>query len=80
MTRYGGECYAMAMLAAGHIDICVEYSLQPYDIVPLIPVIEQAGGVVTTLDGKRAENGGAILASANSVLHEKTLTLLNNRR
>lgn len=80
MTRYGGECYAMAMLAAGHIDICVEYSLQPYDIVPLIPVIEQAGGVVTTLDGKRAENGGAILASANSVLHEKTLLLLNNGR
>jgi len=80
MTRYGGECYAMAMLAAGHIDICVEYSLQPYDIVPLIPVVEQAGGVVTTLDGKRAENGGAILASANSALHEKALTLLNNGR
>lgn len=80
MTRYGGECYAMAMLAAGHIDICVEYSLQPYDIVPLIPVIEQAGGVVTTLDGHRAEKGGAIIASANAVLHEKTLTLLRNGR
>lgn len=77
MTRYGGECYAMAMLAAGHIDICVEYALQPYDIVPLIPIIEQAGGVVTTLEGKRAESGGAIVASANSALHEKVLTLLN---
>lgn len=76
MTRYGGECYAMAMLAAGHIDICVEYALQPYDIVPLIPVIEQAGGVVTTLDGQRAENGGAIVASANAVLHEKVLKIL----
>lgn len=78
MTRYGGECYAMAMLAAGHLDVCVEYSLQPHDIVPLIPVIENAGGVVTTLEGQRAENGGAIVASANATLHEKVLTVLNN--
>lgn len=77
MTRYGGECYAMAMLAAGHIDICVEYSLQPYDIVALIPIIEQAGGVVTTLDGGRAENGGAVVASANAKLHENVLNILN---
>lgn len=77
MTRYGGECYAMAMLAAGHIDICVEYSLQPYDIVALIPIIEHAGGVVTTLDGGRAEGGGAVVASANAKLHEQVLNILN---
>ena len=77
MTRYGGECYAMAMLAAGHIDICVEYSLQPYDIVPLIPVIEHAGGVVTTLDGGRAEGGGAVVASASEKLHRQVLDILN---
>lgn len=78
MTRYGGECYAMAMLAAGNIDICVEYSLQPYDIVPLIPIIEHAGGVVSTLDGQRAEKGGAIIASANLTLHNQVLHILNN--
>lgn len=77
MTRYGGECYAMAMLAAGHIDICVEYSLQPYDIVAFIPIIENAGGVVTTLQGQRAEGGGAIVASANPVLHQQVLDILN---
>lgn len=78
MTRYGGECYAMAMLAAGHIDVCVEYSMQPYDIVPLIPIIEHAGGVVSTINGKRAENGGAIVASANRELHEQVLCILNS--
>ncbi|HEY1845336.1 MAG TPA: inositol monophosphatase family protein [Buttiauxella sp.] len=77
MTRYGGECYAMAMLAAGHIDICVEYSLQPYDIVAFIPIIENAGGVVTTLDGKRAEAGGAVVVSANAALHDRVLNILN---
>lgn len=37
MTRYGGECYAMVMVAAGHIDIPLEPSLQAYDIVALFP-------------------------------------------
>ena len=78
MTRYGGECYAVAMLAAGRIDLSVEPSLQPYDIVALIPIIERAGGVVTRFDGGRAEEGGAVLASANARLHDKALRLLNN--
>lgn len=77
MTRYGGECYAMAMLAAGRIDLCLELSLQPYDIVAFIPIIEQAGGVVTTLQGHRAEAGGQILASANRALHDAALAVLN---
>lgn len=77
MTRYGGECYAMAMLASGQIDICVEYSLQPYDIAALIPIVEQAGGVVTTLAGKRAEAGGHVLACGCPRLHEEVLNLLN---
>ncbi|MGG7581985.1 histidinol-phosphatase [Rhizobium sp. Nf11,1] len=80
MTRYGGECYAFAMLAAGHIDICVEYSLQPYDIVPLIPLIEAAGGVVTTFDGSRPENGGRIIASANKDLHAAAISVLMQGR
>lgn len=77
MTRYGGECYAMAMLASGQIDICVEYSLQPYDIAALIPIIEQAGGVVTTLAGERAEAGGHVLACGCPSLHEEVLNTLN---
>lgn len=80
LTRYGGECYAFAMLAAGRLDLCLETSLQPYDIVAMIPIIENAGGVVTTLDGERAENGGRILASANREIHEKALELLMGRR
>ena len=80
MTRYGGECYAMAMLAAGHIDICLEYSLQPYDIAALIPIVELAGGCVSKLDGSRAETGGAILATANDGLHEQVLKILNTKQ
>lgn len=80
MTRYGGECYAMAMLAAGHIDLCIEYSLQPYDIVALIPIIKHAGGVITIIDGNRPEQGGAIIVSANPQLHQEVLQILNTER
>lgn len=79
LTRYGGECYAFAMLAAGQIDLCFEPILQPHDLAALIPIVEQAGGVITTLDGGRPENGGAILASANDVLHQQALRLLAHR-
>ncbi len=80
MTRYGGECYAFAMLAAGLIDICFEPSLQPYDICPIIPIIEKAGGVVTCLDGTRAEKGGAVLIAATAALHASALQILHGGR
>src|SRR5690606_26521596 len=55
LSRYGVDCYAFAMLASGFADIVVESGLQPYDIVALIPIIEQAGGIVTCRDGGPAE-------------------------
>jgi histidinol phosphatase-like enzyme (inositol monophosphatase family) len=73
LSRYGTDCYAFAMLAAGFADIVIDPGLQPYDIVALIPLIEQAGGVVTTLDGARAENGGDIIAAATPELHQAAL-------
>jgi histidinol phosphatase-like enzyme (inositol monophosphatase family) len=80
MTRYGGGCYAMAMLAAGRIDLAVEPSLQPYDIVALIPIVEKAGGVVTRIDGGRAEEGGPVIALATAGLHAAALHPLNRTR
>jgi len=77
MTRYGGECYAFAMLAAGQIDLCVELNLQPYDIVAIIPIVEKAGGIVTGFDGGRPEEGGHVLASATVSLHDEALRILN---
>ncbi|MCC4588020.1 histidinol-phosphatase [Xanthomonas sp. NCPPB 1067] len=76
MTRYGGECYAMVMVAAGHIDIALEPSLQAYDIVALIPIIERAGGVVTRVDGGRPEVGGPVLISGSPALHDIALKTL----
>lgn len=71
LMRYGADCYAFAMVAAGEVDVVVECGLQPHDICGLIPVIEAAGGVVATPKGARAEGGGTVIAAANQALFEE---------
>ncbi len=73
MTRFGGDCYGYCMLAAGFVDLIVEAGLKSYDIVALIPIIERAGGRVTTWDGGPAQQGGDIIASGDPRLHEAAL-------
>ena len=77
LARYGYDCYAYCMVAAGHIDVVVETSLKPYDIVALVPIIEGAGGVVTTWSGESPAKGGSIVASGDRRLHDEVLELLN---
>ncbi len=76
LARYGADCYAFAMIAGGSVDIVTDPGLQTYDIAALIPIIEQAGGVVTTFDGRPAVNGGDVLAAATPELHAATMEML----
>ncbi|AJY44648.1 histidinol-phosphatase [Martelella endophytica] len=77
LARYGTDCYAFSLVAGGFADIAIESGLKPYDIAALIPLIEQAGGVVTTWDGGRPEQGGDVIAAANPALHARALAVLN---
>lgn len=77
LPRYGTDCYAYAMLAAGNIDLVVEIGLQSYDIVALIPIIEAAGGMITDWDGGPAEKGGGIVAAATPELHAAAMQVLH---
>lgn len=76
LPRYGCDCYAYCMLAAGHVDLVIESGLKPYDIVALIPIIEGAGGVVTSWHGGSAAGGGSVVAAANQALHQAALAVL----
>lgn len=75
-VRYGLDCYAYCLLASGHIDLIVEAGLKDVDIAPLIPIIEGAGGVVSTWNGERAERGGNVVAAASPELHAEALAVL----
>lgn len=77
LTRYGMDCYAYALLAAGQVDLVIEAGLLAYDIQAPIAVVQAAGGVVTDWDGKPAHDGGQAIAAATPELHAQALELLN---
>lgn len=76
LVRYGLDCYAYALLAAGHVDLVIEAGLQPYDVAAPIAVIQAAGGIVTDWAGGPAHHGGCILAAGSPELHAEALALL----
>jgi histidinol phosphatase-like enzyme (inositol monophosphatase family) len=76
LTRYGMDCYAYALVAAGQIDLVVEAGLHAYDVQAPIAVIEAAGGIVTDWRGRPCPDGGRVLAAANPQVHAAALELL----
>ncbi|MGH7924809.1 MAG: histidinol-phosphatase [Candidatus Binatus sp.] len=76
MRRYGGDCYSFCLVAAGFIDLVIESGLMPYDIQPLMPIIEAAGGIVTNWSGGSPYDGGQIIAAGDRDLHKIALTML----
>lgn len=76
LTRYGMDCYAYALLAAGQIDLVIEAGLNSYDIQAPIALIEAAGGVVTDWSGNPVHQGGRAVAAANADIHRAALDIL----
>ena len=72
----GFDALNYCLLAEGTVDAVIEANLKPYDILPLIPIIKNSGGVVTNWKNEPAENGGNIIASSNKALHKKIIRLL----
>jgi myo-inositol-1(or 4)-monophosphatase len=79
LSRYGGDCYAYCMLAAGHVDLVIETELKPHDVLPLVPIIAGAGGVITTWEGGAPHRGGRIVAAGDKRVHAAALELLKER-
>ncbi len=76
LTRYGTDCYAYALLAAGHIDLVIEAGLNTYDIQGPIGVVQNAGGTVTNWQGGPAHMGGQVIAAGDARTHAAALALL----
>jgi myo-inositol-1(or 4)-monophosphatase len=77
LSRYGGDCYAYCMLAAGQIDLIIETELKAHDIVALIPIITGAGGIVSTWEDTPAQSGGRIVVAGDRRVHAAALAVLN---
>lgn len=79
LRRFGGDCHAYGLLAAGFIDLVVEADLKPYDYMALIPVIQGAGGVISDWQGRPLglESDGRVVAAATPALQRQALALLD---
>lgn len=77
--RFAYDCYPHALVAAGHVDLCIDYDLKPYDILPLVPIVTAAGGQITDWQGQPLGMGsdGRVLCSATPALHAQALELIN---
>ena len=76
--RFSYDCYPHMLLAAGHVDACVDFDLKPYDYLPMVPVIEGAGGVITDWNGAALtlHSDGRVVSAATPELHAELLELL----
>jgi histidinol-phosphatase len=78
-SRAYGDFYGYMLLAEGALDAMVEPELSLWDVAALIPIVTEAGGTFTDLDGRRGPGGGSAIAS-NGLLHEDLLTRLTDRK
>src|SRR5579875_3465273 len=78
LVRFGADCYAYGLLAAGFIDLVAEAQLKPYDFCPMVPIIEGAGGILTDWRGNALDLAadGHVLAAGDGAVHRAALELL----
>lgn len=71
IRRFFNDCYAYALLAMGQIDVVVDFDLMPYDILPAVPLVEAAGGIITDWEGAPLDlnSDGTVIAAATPELH-----------
>lgn len=77
LVRYGFDCYAYCMMAAGHIDAVMESGLKVFDIAALIPILTGAGGGVCAWDGGDASAGGRVLAWGDAGVRDEVIAELH---
>ncbi|MCU1480065.1 MAG: Histidinol-phosphatase [Subtercola sp.] len=76
-TRAYGEMWAYMLLAEGLLDAVGEFDLKAYDVAALIPIVREAGGAFTSLDGGDALWAGDALAT-NGLLQEALVEFLKS--
>lgn len=74
-SRAYGDFYGYMLLAEGALDIMVQPELSLWDLAALVPIITEAGGTFTDLNGRPGPSGGSAIAT-NGTLHADVLDRL----
>ncbi|AZS40773.1 Histidinol-phosphatase [Microbacterium oxydans] len=72
--RAYGDVYSYMLLAEGRIDMVAEFGVKEYDIAAAVPIVREAGGRMTAIDGAETISARSTLAT-NGTLHEEFLSL-----
>ena len=75
MVRGWGDAYGHTLVATGRADVMVDPILSPWDAAPLLPIVIEAGGRFTDLQGGETIHGGSGV-STNGHLHPSVLEIL----
>lgn len=70
LTRSWGDCYGYLMVATGRADVMVDPVVAVWDLAPLLPIIEEAGGSFTDWQGRRTIHSGQAVATNGRVTDE----------
>ncbi len=76
-TRAYGDFYSYMLVAEGAVDAATEPDLNLWDVAALIPIVTEAGGRLTAIDGH--PSGGTVRSAlaTNGLVHDQVVTLLN---
>ncbi len=77
-TRAYGDFWSYMLVAEGAVDIAAEPELELYDMAALVPIVTEAGGTFTDLNGEPGPFGGNAIVT-NGLLHESALEVLAAR-
>lgn len=75
LQRTWGDCYGYLLVATGRADLMFDPILHVHDFMPLIPIIQEAGGRISNTEGEPPRNLDGVVAS-NGRLHEAALAML----
>jgi len=76
-TRGYGDFWSYMLVAEGAVDIAAEPELAVYDMAALVPIVTEAGGTFTSLDGTPGPWGGNAVAT-NTHLHDAVMAFLGS--
>ena len=76
-TRAFGDFYSYMLVAEGAVDVAAEPDLSLWDVAALVPIVTEAGGTLTAIDGQPSGGNLRSALASNGLLHQPVLTLLN---
>jgi histidinol-phosphatase len=77
--RFVGDCLQHALVCRGRLQAALDVVMKPWDIAALVPCVEEAGGMATSLSSKAPDvvYGGCLLSTCGGRLHQEILDTLN---